>query len=96
MSEAERHLKAWPCGCREWTVATVVGDTIEDEVTERFEPCADYRRLQAEYEEIEMENARHVSSHGYSDASSMSRLESVAGEMEDHYNAAHEVQILEA
>jgi hypothetical protein len=96
MSEAERHLKAWPCGCREWTVATVVNATIEDEATERFEPCADYRRLQAEYEEIEMENAGHVNSYGYADASSISRLESVAGEMEDHYNAAHEDQLLEA
>jgi hypothetical protein len=96
MSEAERHLKTWPCGCREWTVATVVNATIEDEATERFEPCADYRRLQAEYEEIEMENARHVNSYGYSDASSISKLESVAGEMEDHYNAAHGDQILEA
>ena len=96
MSEAERHLKLWPCGCREWTVATVVNATIEDEVTERFEPCADYRGLQVEYEEIEMENAGHVSNHGYPDASSLTRLESVAGEMEDHHNAAYEVQILEA
>ena len=96
MSEAERHLKSWPCGCREWTVATVVGDTIEDEVTERFEPCAGYRGLQAEYEEIEMKNARHVSRHGYADDSSLTRLESVAGELERHHDAAYEVQILEA
>jgi hypothetical protein len=96
MSEAERHLKSWPCGCREWTVATVVNAAIEDEVTERFEPCADYRGLQAEYEEIEMENARYVSSHGYADDSSLARLGSVAGEMEEHLHAAYEVQILEA
>ena len=43
-----------------------------------------------------MENAGHVNSYGYADASSISRLESVAGEMEDHYNAAHEDQLLEA
>jgi hypothetical protein len=83
MSEAERRLRAWPCGCREWTVATVVGDIIEDEVTERFEPCADYRGLQAEFEEIEMENARYVSSHGYSDASSTSNIQAGKGSRRD-------------
>jgi hypothetical protein len=96
MSETERHLKTWPCGCREWTVVTLEGDTIEDEVPERFEPCADYRGLQAELEEIEMENARHVVSYGFPDASSTTRLESVVEEMErhlGHHDAAYEAQI---
>jgi hypothetical protein len=96
MSETKRHLKAWPCGCREWTVVTVEGDTIEDEVTERFEPCAHYRGLEAEYEEAEMENARHVNSRSYFDVSSLTRLESVDEEMERHHDAAYEVQNLEA
>ncbi len=57
MSRTERHLRAWPCGCREWVSTTVDGDTIEDEVTERFEPCPEYHNLQTEYERIEVANA---------------------------------------
>ena len=101
MSETKRHLKTWPCGCREWTVVTVEGDTIEDEVPERFEPCAHYRGLEAAYEEAEMENARyenarHVNSRSYLNVSSLTMLESVDEEMGRHHDAAYEVQILEA
>ena len=96
MSETERYLTTWPCGCREWTVVTLEGDTIEDEVTERFEPCAHYRGLEAEYDEAEMENARHVVSYGFPDASSTTRLDSVVEEIErhlGHHDAAYEAQI---
>jgi hypothetical protein len=96
MSRMERHLRAWPCGCREWVSTTVDGDTIEDEVTERFEPCPEYHNLQTEYERIEVANASVAAALAGPDASLLSQLENVAGEMERHHFATYEVRGLGA
>ena len=88
MSRTERHLRVWPCGCRERVSTTVDGDTIEDEVTERFEPCPEYRDLQAEYERLEAANAS-VAAFAGPDASLLSQLENVAGEIERHHFATY-------
>jgi hypothetical protein len=96
MSETERYLKEWPCGCREWTVATVDGDTIEDESTERFEPCAEYRNLQAEFERLEAARAGALAALVSPGASSLSELESVAGEIECHHYPMYKVRTPDA
>jgi hypothetical protein len=96
MSRTERHLRAWPCGCREWVSTTLDGDIIEDEVSERFEPCPEYRNLQAEYERIEVANASTAVAFAGPDASLLSQLENVAGEIERHHFATYEVRTLDA
>ncbi len=96
MSTTERYLNTWPCGCQEWTVATVHGDTIEEEVTERFEPCSTFRGLQAEFEKLELANASHVGKEGRADAALLRELGAVARKQEEHHDVMYESQRLDA
>ena len=96
MSETERHIREWPCGCREWVSTTVDGDTIVDEAAERFEPCSEYRDLQAEYERIELANASAAAALVGPDPSLLPELEDVAGKIERHHDAMYEMRPLEA
>ena len=94
MATSERVLNIWPCGCQEWSVATVGDDTIEEETTERFEPCPRFQALLAERQEIEQAQVRDFYSGG-NDAALLRELERVEGEIEQHHNVAHDVRRLE-
>jgi hypothetical protein len=96
MSKTERLLNTWPCGCQRWVVATVDGDTIEEETTERFEPCPRFQALLAERQEIEQGQVRDFVKQGRNDAALLRELERVEGEIEQHHDVMHEVQTLQS
>jgi hypothetical protein len=57
----KRMLYIYECGCRGWGLLELdeFGD-IDDETTERFEPCPIRQRLVRELEEVELEEAAAV------------------------------------
>jgi hypothetical protein len=90
----ERQLRTWPCGCREWVLLAVDGDTIEEEATERFEPCREYRNLQAQDRWLEDANAAYVADHGRADNSLVAKQGDVAEKLERHHYGMPDVQTL--
>jgi hypothetical protein len=64
MAEKRRYLYTWPCGCRNWTVASVDGDIVKDEVGERVESCREFTELLEREGFAELEAARAFSEHG--------------------------------